>query len=90
MDAPSNRFEVQARKSLGQWLIPKSLGVNPRPKFPDDHMDAHRQQNRKIQYPGVVQLVARVVWEDGCGVRPLWPAGPEAIGAVASSEIFRR
>ena len=26
-------------------------------------MDAHRQQNRKIQYPGVVQLVARVVWD---------------------------
>ena len=26
-------------------------------------MVAHSQQNRKIQYPGVVQLVARVVWD---------------------------
>ena len=59
----SNYFGPQARKPLGQWYVLKSLGANPRPKFPFDHMNAHRQQNRKIQYPGVVQLVARVVWE---------------------------
>ena len=71
MGVTSNCFDPQARKPLGRWLVLKSPGANPRFKFPFDHMDAHSQQNRKIQYPGVVQLVARVVWEDGCGIQLL-------------------
>ena len=32
-----------------------------------DHRNDHRQENFKIRYPGIAQLVARVVWDHQVG-----------------------
>ena len=37
------------------------------PKIGFDHRNDHRQKNFKIQFPGIAQLVARVVWDHQVG-----------------------
>lgn len=58
---------AKARNPLSHRRLRDFPGSKTGPKTRFDHINDHRQQKTKQPYPGIAQLVARVVWDHQAG-----------------------
>ena len=58
---------AKARNPLSHRRLRDFPGSKTGPKTRFDHINDHRQQKTKQPYPGIAQLVARVVWDHQVG-----------------------